>query len=438
MRKILTLARREYKAAVHTKGFVIGLLIAPLFMGGSLIGMALLKDQVDTTDRLIAVVDRSGIVAEVLVEAAGERNTAEVHDEETGKKVKSAYHIEIVDPDGEDPEAQRLELSDRVRSGSLHAFMEIDRYVLHPRGNPDSAKIRYYGKNTAMDEARRWVEWPINGHLRWRRAEDAGMDQTSVGDLFDWVGAEGLGLVTVDEETGQVRQAKRSSEAGAFAVPFAVLMLMFMMVLMGAVPQLQSVMEEKTQRIAEVLLGSVTPSQLMGGKVLGGLAVSLTASIVYVTLGYLAVKRTDMVDSVPLHIIPWFFSYMVLAIVMMGSIMAALGSTCNEAKEAQSMTPLAMFPVLIPMFVMVPVLTQPNSVFSTYLSLFPLFTPMLMMVRLATQVGIPSWQPVAGMGGMVLFTLVSVWAAGRIFRVGILMQGQPPKLGNIVRWALRG
>ena len=437
MRKVLTLARREYKAAVHTKGFVIGLLIAPLFMGGSLLGMALLKGQVDTTDRPIAVVDRSGIVAEVIVQAAEERNGVEVHDE-SGKKVKPAYNIQVVEPDGEDPEAQRLELSDRVRSGSLHAFMEIDPYVLHPRSNPDSAGIRYYGKNAAVDEVRRWVEWPINGHLRWRRAEEAGMDQEAVGDLFDWVGAEGLGLVTVDEETGQVRQARRSSEAGAFLVPFAILMLMFMMVMMGALPQLHSVMEEKTQRIAEVLLGSITPSQLMGGKVLGGLAVSLTASIVYVTLGYFAVRRTDMVDSIPLALIPWFFAHMVLAIVMTGSMMAALGSTCNEAKEAQSMTPLAMFPVLIPMFVMVPVITQPNSAFATYLSLFPLFTPMLMMIRMATQAGIPSWQPVVGMGGMALFTFLSVWAGGRIFRVGILMQGQPPKIGNIIRWALRG
>jgi ABC-2 type transport system permease protein len=289
-----------------------------------------------------------------------------------------------------------------------------------------------------MDEVRRWIEWPINGRLRWQRVEDAGMDQGAVGDLFDWTPAEGLGLVSLDPETGRVTEAKRSSEAEAFLLPFAMLMLMFMMVMMGAVPQLQSVMEEKSQRIAEVLLGSVTPSQLMAGKVLGGLAVSLTASAVYVTIGYIALKRTDMLSTLPLHIIPWFFGYMALAIVMLGAMMAALGSTCNEAKEAQSLTPLAMFPVLIPMFLMVPVITQPTSAFSTYLSLFPLFTPMLMMVRLSTPVGVPTWQPLVGMVGMVLFTMVSVWAAGRIFRVGILMQGQPPKLANIVRWALRG
>ena len=70
--------------------------------------------------------------------------------------------------------------------------------------------------------------------------------------------------------------------------------------------------------------------------------------------------------------------------------------------------------------------------------MIPRARPMLMMIRLATPTGVAPWQPVAGMIGMVIFTIASVWAAGRIFRVGILMQGQPPKLGNIVRWALRG
>jgi ABC-2 type transport system permease protein len=438
MRKTFTLVRREYKAAVHTKGFVIGLLVAPLFMGGSLFAMLLFKGQVDTTDKLIAVIDRSGIVAQAIVGAAEERNAAAVHDEETGKKVKPAFLIEMIEPNDEDPVAQRLELSDRVRRGSLHAFMEIDAHALHPRSRSGSSPIRYYAKNAAMDEVRGWIEWPINGHLRWARAEEAGMEQEAVGDLFDWVGAEGLGLVSMDSETGRVKEAKRSTRAEAFAVPFAMVMLMFMMIMMGAVPQLQTVMEEKSQRIAEVLLGSVKPSELMAGKVLGGLAVSLTASVVYVAIGFVAVRRMDIIDSVPLHILPWFFGYMVLAIVMMGAMMAALGSTCNEAKEAQSMTPLAMFPVLIPMFLMVPVITQPNSTFATYLSLFPPFTPMLMMIRLATPTGVALWQPVAGMIGMVIFTIASVWAAGRIFHVGILMQGQPPKLGNIVRWALRG
>ena len=103
MRKILRLVRREYMASVKTKGFIIGLILAPVFMSGGLIVFALLKDRVDTTDKKMAVIDRSGMVAQVLVEAGDNRGKTEVYDEKTGKKVKPNYIFEIVEPDEEDP-----------------------------------------------------------------------------------------------------------------------------------------------------------------------------------------------------------------------------------------------------------------------------------------------------------------------------------------------
>src|SRR4029079_7232857 len=109
MSKVLTLARREYLAAVRTKGFIVGLVLAPLLMSGGFIGMAIFKDQVDTTDQRIAIVDRSGILADVIRESASARNRAEVKHPKTGKKVKPVYIIETITPDDRAPELQRLE-----------------------------------------------------------------------------------------------------------------------------------------------------------------------------------------------------------------------------------------------------------------------------------------------------------------------------------------
>jgi ABC-type Na+ efflux pump permease subunit len=267
---------------------------------------------------------------------------------------------------------------------------------------------------------------------------EAGIEESRVGDLFDFLPVEGLGLVSVDDATGEIRQAQRSSEAEALGVPFAMVMLMFIMMLIAVMPQLSAVMEEKTQRIAEVLLGSVTPSELMAGKILGAVGVSLTASAVYVAVAILALGRMGLAERIPYFILPWFFGYMLTAMIMLGATMVGLGSACNDAKEAQSVTPLAMVPIIIPMFVMVPVIQYPNSTFATWLSLIPPFTPMVMLLRQASQAGIPAWQPVAGVIGMLAYTVFSVWAAGRIFRVAILMQGQPLKLGKVLRWTLRG
>jgi ABC-type Na+ efflux pump permease subunit len=436
MRKALKIAKREYKASVRTKGFIVTLVMMPVLMGGSAIGTVLLKDKGDTTDKRVAIVDRSDVIAPALVEASKERNDAEVHDD-SGKKVKPAYLLEIVEPQ-EDAAAQRLELSNRVRRGEIYAFVDIGEDVLHPGDDIDTDRIRYHGENTVLDEVRQWMAWPINNRLRRARLTEAGVDEESIPDLFDWVSVEGLGLVSVDEETGAVREAERSDAGKAVGVPIIMMMLMFMMIMMGAMPLLNSVIEEKTQRIAEVLLGSMRPSEFMAGKVIGGLAVSLTASAVYVVGGILVFMNLDLSQYIPYDILPWFFVYMVAAIVMMGSSMAAIGAAVSDPKDAQSFVFLGLVPLMIPMFVMFPVIREPLSGFATGLSLVPPFTPLLMLIRQSSPTAIPVWQPWVGLAGLLVTTVLAVWTGGRIFRVGILLQGNPPRPGDLIRWAIKG
>jgi len=437
LRKILRIVRREYIAAVHTKGFIIGLIIAPIIMGGGFIALAVFKDRVDTDEKVIALIDHSGVVSEAVVEAAETHNENYLYDE-SGKQVRPAYRIEVMEPDPGGAGIQKLDLSDRVRDGDIHAFVEVGPKVLHPGDDPVASQISYHAENAALDEVRGWVEQPINNRLREVRLEEAGVDVSSMGDLFGWIRAEPMGLVSKDEASGDIRDAQRSSEARAFGVPFFIVMIMFLITMMGAVPLLQAVMEEKNQRIAEVMLGSVKPFQFMMGKVLGGVGVSMTASVVYIAAGIYAFRHFELGEAIPYSLVAWFFVFMFLNIVMLGSILAALGSTCNDAKEAQSVTMPAMAPLMIPMFTIVPIATAPLSGFATGLSLIPIFTPMVMTLRIGTTATIPAWQPWIGLAGVVAFALLAVWAGGRIFRVGILMQGKPPHLPSMIRWILRG
>ncbi len=414
------------------------LVLMPVIMGGSAIAMYLLRGQVDTKDKRVVILDHSGIVKDMLLKAVEERNNAAVYDKETGKKIQPAYLLDRVEPDKNDPRAQRLQLSDRIRSGDLHAFLEIGPNVLYPKGEQDTFRIKYHAKNAAMDNVRNWLNNTINPYLRRVRLTDAGVDESRANEIMTWLQVEPMGLLSVDEETGEIQEARRTSEEEALFVPIVVFFLMFMMIMMGAMPLLQSTFEEKTQRIAEVLLGSLKPHEFMAGKVLGGLAVSLTGASVYVTGGVFFLGRLGLKDVIPYHVIPWFFAFLVLEIVMVGSWLAALGSTCNDPKDAQNLTFPAMFPVFIPMFVFMPVLMEPTSAFATWMSFFPPFTPMLMLIRKAAPAGIPAWQPWVGLVGVVLFTATAIWAGGRIFRVGILMQGGAPKLSNMIKWAIRG
>lgn len=438
MRKTMIVMKREYIAAVKTKGFIIGLVLAPVLMCGGLIAFLLLKDRVDTTDKHVVILDRTGVVAESVLEAAEKRNASEVRHEGSGKKVKPAYLFKIEAPDREDPSGQRLALSDRVRKGELHAFVEMGEQVVHPGSDHDKRQIKYYARNAALDDLRRWMSWPINNRLRQLRLSDAGIQESDVKDLFVWVDVSGMGLVSLDKKTGKIEKAQRADPITALGVPIGIMMLLFMMIMMSVPGMLHSVMEEKTQRIAEVLLGHLKPFEFMMAKVLSGIAVSLTSSAVYIVGGVLTVTYMGYANYIPFHILPWFFTFMLLAIIMFGALAAAMGATCSEPKDTQALTFPAILPVMIPMFIYFPVAKEPLSGFATWVSLFPPFTPLLMTLRLCTPEEIPAWQPIVGLVGVILCTIFFVWAGGRVFRVAILIQGTPPKLGNMIRWALRG
>lgn len=437
MNKVWILIKREYRAAVKTKGFIIGLVVLPVLMGGTIGIMLLTKDNIDLKSKTVLVIDESESVGQFLVNTANDRNRNYITDKETGEQIQPEYFFSLIEKES-DFDAQKLALSDKVRDKEIHAFVHIGQNVIHQGDNPEESKIRYFSENSAMDPLKGWVSGNANSYIRQVRVEALGIDEASVQNLFQRIDAEGMGLVTVDSKTGDVKDAKRSSELESFLVPYMMLMLIFMMIMMSAIPLLQSVMEEKSERIAEVLLGSVTPTEFMLGKVLGGLAVALTTASIYVFGAVFTIRILDYGDYIPYDILPWFFVYLVLAVVLYGTIMAALGSSCNDSKDAQAIQFPAMIPIMIPMFVIMPIIQNPLGGLATWMSLFPPFTPMLMLVRQATPVTIPMWQPIVGLIGVFLFTAITVWAGGRMFRSCIIMVGKRPKLGTMIKYIIKG
>jgi len=437
MDKILTLFKREYRAAVRTKSFIISLILVPLLMGGGFLAMIIMEKNQDTDDKRVAVIDFTGFMEDPLRNAAEIRNQQEIFDPESGEQVASAYHIEFQTPDSVNRLDQQLELSRRVQSGELHAFLEIGPDVLHPSGK-EGGYIRYYSEHSFNDRVRDWYRNVINSNLQQLRVAELNLDESQSADLFTWLGIEGMGLVTVDKKTGEQQEARQSNELQSFLVPYIMVLLMFMLVMMSAVPLLTAVMEEKTGKIAEVLLGTITPFQFMAGKVMGGIGISLTTAAIYVGAAIFTTRSTGFEAAIPYDVLPWFFVYTVLFIIMVGTGMAALGATCNDNKDAQSLQFPAMLPVILPLFLIMPVIQDPSGPLATTLSLIPPFTPSIMMIRLATPVTIPMWQPIVGLGGVILFTLFTVWVGARVFRTAILLQGQKPSLANLFKYAFRG
>ena len=159
MRKILILALREYKTAVRTKSFIIGLVVAPILMSGGFLAIILSKNKVNVDDKKIIIIDHTNTIAQTIIDAAEQRNNNEIIDKGSGKKVKPAYIFESIDPDAGNLFQQKLDLSSQVRNKQIHAFIEIGPEVVHPGETPDKSKIKYYSENSFMDEIRGWINY---------------------------------------------------------------------------------------------------------------------------------------------------------------------------------------------------------------------------------------------------------------------------------------
>ena len=190
------------------------------------------------------------------------------------------------------------------------------------------------------------------------------------------------------------------------------------------------------QKISEFLVSSVTPFQLMLGKLTGAVGIGLTLSMIYLSAAFGLAQYFEFADQIPTALYAWFVFFLFIALVIFGSIFSAIGAACSEIRDAQSLMTPVMLLVIIPMMCLGPVFDSPSSTFSKAVSLFPPATPMLMFARIAMQPGPEAWEIVLAVILSTAFALACVWAAGRVFRIGILSQGQAPSFARLVGWVL--
>jgi ABC-type Na+ efflux pump permease subunit len=194
------------------------------------------------------------------------------------------------------------------------------------------------------------------------------------------------------------------------------------------------VIEEKMSRISEVLIGSVTPFELMAGKLIGSVSVSILLAIIYIAGGLAVARYFGYSDVIPAPLFAWFLLFLVMAVLIFGSMFIAIGAACTDLKDSQSMMTPVMLLVMLPMLTWASVLRAPDGMMATSLSLFPTAAPFLMMLRISLRPGPPLWQVVLSLVFMGVTTGVAVWAAGKIFRTGLLMQGKSASMTEMVRW----
>lgn len=475
MNKVLTVAKREFKAAVMTKAFIISIIVMPVMMGGSVLIQLLFKDVKSLKEKNFVLIDRTkdGLIAKGLELAIKERNENHLNNKETGKQKEPKFNIEIMKPSADDPQAilkQRFELAERVRSQDVFGYLDIgakaleapvidekylaayaatlaaqigdmgsrDRDKQKASKLPDELTIRYYSNSPTYSDFLDMARLVINQTIQAQRGVQAGLDPMKLMSIVQSVPLTNKDLPRRDKLTGEIIDGKDVNFLVSFFVPFGIVIVMFMVIMVGATPLMQGVVEEKMQRISEVLLASAKPFELMLGKLLGGVAVSLLLGTVYVIGALYGAWQYGFSEYLSPAVVAWFLVYLILAVLMFGSLFVAVGAACTDIKETQSLLMPVMLLATFPMFFLTKIIQEPDGAVATGLSFFPFATPSMMVARVAIPPSTPWWHPVLGIVIVLATTLLCVWIASRIFRVGLLMQGKGASFSEIVKWVVKG
>jgi ABC-2 type transport system permease protein len=422
--KIWCVASNEFGSAIRAKAFLASILLLPVIMGISIVFQIFIAKRVDTKPRVVAVIDRQGDLFEALENAAKVYNREAV--DPTGKAIRAKIELALAPAESADADRLIPGLSERVERGELDAFIVIPADTVEPpRGADKPPALAYYSDNPNDDVVRRWLDAAANTEVRARRFRAAGIDPATARHLSQPVAIDNLGL-----------KAEKVDTVRSFVVPAVLMFIVFFVVMTGSPQLLNSVLEEKMSKISEVLLGSITPFELMLGKLLGNTGIALLLATLYISGGYGIASYYGYGGVVPFWLLAAAGFSLVLAIMLYGSLYMAVGSACSELKDAQSLMLPIMMLSMFPAFVWTAVVQNPSSAVSVGMSLFPPASPFLMLMRLALRPAPPLWQVLLAVLLTIGSALLCVWAAAKIFRTGLLMQGKAPSFRELARWVM--
>jgi ABC-2 type transport system permease protein len=422
--------RREYLERIRSKAFIIMTMLMPVFMASTILIPALLSGMKSGGTRRIVLVANNPEVAEAVKQQliAPQRTSDKTPQPKTepgnSKSTEQAARYAItIDTNATD--AERTTLRQQITDGKIDGFLWLTDNDLASRKVVYNAKdVTDFGESIELRNA-------VQTALTKRQLAQKGMSGAEVEDL----------LKPIDLDSIRIEKGKEgASGISVFLVSFIMVMLLYVNMLVYGFAVMRSVIEEKSSRILEVLLSSVTSKELLAGKIIGVGAVGLTQTVVWllVALGLslpgLMASHSIMSNlQIPMAGLVAFAVFFILGFFLYATMYAALGSMVNSDQEAQQVQWPAMLPIIFSIVLSTPVLQHPNSPLAFWTSMVPFFAPILMFVRVMVETP-PMWQIVLCIALMLLTTWGLLGLSSRIYRVGILMYGKRPTLPELRRW----
>lgn len=436
MGKLLAVIKREYIERVRNKWFIIVTIFGPVFFGAVMI--------------LPAVLSIRGI-----------RNAASSDVrvvDATGTDLGARLARQLVEPPrsaGKDWKAPKVTVDTVARDGIVQAESLLVLDVMAKRATGfivlDSLTVstgnaRYLGRNASSVGENQLMETALRRSLMSIRLSQAGLEGAA---------ADSIGRLRVDLATEKITdEGKAGSGFAGMIFGFVVAFMLYMSLILYGQAVLRGVLEEKTTRVAEVIVASVKPDILLAGKVIGVGAVGLTQYAIWIASGvFFWTQRMQLmsaVASVPAEqvaqaqasfVMPTISPFTILALLLFflfgytfyASLFAAVGSMVSSQEEAnQAVQPVVMLLVFSVIF-MQPVASNPTGTLSLVMSRLPFSAPIIMPLRM-TATPVPAYEVVAVLIGVGLAAMGAIWLAARIYRVGLLMYGKRPSLRELGRW----
>lgn len=437
MKKIIAVIRREFLERVRTKAFVLGTVLGPLFFGAMAIIPGLILSKQSTGQRIVVVdgtPDGFGVRLEQSLAAATVGRGAEAQLVYAPVRVAAVGRVQEV----VDSLVPLTGLSSKAApaSGSLDGLLILDE------GSVTTGRLRYFGKNVGSMEDMRRLQGSLSPLMISERLRAVGVDPE--------VALKAATPISLD--TRKVAEGKLTNESGAstFLLAYAMGFILYLALVLYGTQVMTSVIEEKSNRIVEVLVSSLSPFQMMLGKVVGVGLVSLVQLSIWAgaflflqknqgrILGVFGVPGSgSAVASVLPSMDPWlivvFLGFFVLGFLFYSSGYAAIGSMCNTVQDAQQLQAPMILMTIGGWFSAFALLRDPTSSMAQILSLIPPIAPFVVPVRYSIS-PLPLSELLLYVGAMILGLLLMVWITSRIYRVGILMYGKRASLRDVARW----
>ncbi|MFT7381343.1 MAG: ABC-2 type transport system permease protein [Roseivirga sp.] len=434
MNQIFLVLKREYVTRVKKKSFLLATLLTPLILPSIIFVIVYFgtKDKTSNLDDII-VVDQSGYFTDAFNESGYEFEymTGSLDDGKAAMAEKEAFGLIFIPP---------VDLEDKTKTS-------YEGFAFYSKTNPSFRVLQDFEKT-------------ISSKLGDVKLERSGLDQEVLKSLDARVSLESFNLTDEGEES-------KSNAGLSYAIGYGTGFLIYIFIFVYGSQIMQSVLDEKTSRIVEVIVSSVRPFHLMMGKVLGVGAVGFTQLLIWIvligglsTVGIsvlgggsqevmdamaqgqsadltqgqeMAVKIQEMLNTIPVGKILFSFLFFFLgAYFLYGALYAAVGSAVDSIQDAQQFMLPIVLPILAAIMSMFFVLEDPNGGLAVTLSLIPFTSPIIMMARIPF--GVPDWQLALSMVLLVVGFVGTIWLAGRIYRIGILMYGVKVNWKIIAKW----